>query len=115
MNRPEQISTDTFLIVITRSASAIFLPYIAVTKIVFCEKKVLAIWGVTHTSKRQPKLYVKLRNLVRRFCMVNVSVGFGVHIDRKHAYTLYKILVLFDNYLLMLCAARMGSRLIGLH
>jgi hypothetical protein len=37
--------------------------------------------------------------------MVNVSVGFGVHIDRKHAYTLYKILVLSDNYLLMLSAA----------
>lgn len=47
--------------------------------------------------------------------MVNVSIGFGVHIDRKHAYTLYKFLVLFDNYLLMRCAARMGSRLIGLH
>jgi len=38
MNRPEQISSDTFLIVITRSTSAIFLPYIAVTKIAFYEK-----------------------------------------------------------------------------
>jgi len=47
--------------------------------------------------------------------MVNVSIGFGVHIDRIHACTLYKILVLSDNYLLMLCAARMGSRSIGLH
>jgi len=47
-------------------------------------------------------------------CVVNVSISFGVHIDRKHAYTLYKILVLSDNYLLMLSAARKGSRSIGL-
>jgi len=58
---------------------------------------------------------MKLRNLVRMVCMVNVSIGFGVHIDRKHAYTLYKILVLSDNYLLMLYAARKGNRSIGLY
>jgi hypothetical protein len=77
-------------------------------------KKVIAVWGITYTSKREPKLYIKLRNLVRMVCMVNVSISFGVHIDRKHAYT-YKILVLSDNYLLMLSAARKGSRSIGLH
>jgi hypothetical protein len=97
MNRREQISTvadfsfpeiETCVIVITCLTSAIFLLYIAVTKIVFYEK-IITIWGITHTSKREPELYVKLRNLVRMVCMVNVSIGFGVHIDRKHAYTLY--------------------------
>ena len=48
-------------------------------------------------------------------CVVNVSIGFIVHIDRKRVYTLYKILVLSDNYLLILFAAQMDSRSIGLH
>jgi hypothetical protein len=36
-------------------------------------------------------------------------IVFGVHIDREHAYTLYKILVLSDNYLLMLHRANVQS------
>jgi hypothetical protein len=75
-------------------------------------KKVIAIRGITHTSKREPNLYIRLRDLIGMVCVVNVSIGFGVHIDRKHAY---KILVLSDNYLLILSAARMGSRSIGQH
>ena len=63
MNRPEQISTladfsfpeiETFLIVITRSTVAFFFAVHCRYKNSTSWKKVIAIWGITHTSKREP-------------------------------------------------------------